>query len=362
MMGVYTSESFAGHEAVVHCHDARSGLRAIIAIHDRTLGPALGGCRRWSYASEAEALEDVLRLSEGMTWKNALAGLPLGGGKAVIMADSDAGDRGRQWRAFAEAVDMLGGHYITAQDVGVSAGDIVEVSRFTRYAAGVDRRTGRPNDPSPMTALGVFHGIQAAVDYRLGQSDLKGVRVLVQGLGNVGTALCRHLSQAGARLHVNDTDLAKVDRAVSAFGARAVPADVIFDTEAEVYAPCALGGTLTRASIERLRAPVVAGGANNQLQEAQAGRWLHEKGILYAPDYVINAGGVIAVAADAVSGMDQCDVRARVAGIADTLRQIFARSEREGVATSEIADRMARARVEAARADAAAEPRLTRSG
>ncbi len=348
-MSVFENTSFAEHDCVLHCRDRRAGLRAIIAIHDQTLGPALGGCRMWDYATEDEALTDVLRLSRGMTYKNAMAGLPLGGGKSVIMGSRASLDRSALWPAFGRFVETLGGRYWTAQDVGVAVEDIVALGEATRFVAGVDRATGQGRDPSPMTALGTFRGIQAAVQHRLGQNDLHGVRVMLQGLGHVGWSLAEHLHRAGARLLVSDIDKSRVRQAEASFAATAVAPELVFDVEAEVYAPCALGATLDEHTIERLRTPVVAGAANNQLAVSEAGVWLQQKGILYAPDYVINAGGVIAVGIDAVPGADRASVEQRVLAIHDTLLEIFRQADAQGMATSSCADGIALARVEARR-------------
>ena len=348
-MSVFENVSFAEHDCVLHCRDRKAGLRAIIAIHDQTLGPALGGCRMWDYATDDEALTDVLRLSRGMTYKNAMAGLPLGGGKAVIMGDGASVDRSALWPAFGRFVETLGGRYWTAQDVGVTVEDIVALGAATRFVAGVDRTTGKGRDPSPMTALGTFRGIQAAVLHRLGQDDLHGVRVMLQGLGHVGWSLAEYLHRAGASLLVSDINETRVKQAEARFSATAVAPELVFDVEAEVYAPCALGATLDERTIERLRAPVVAGAANNQLAVSEAGVWLQHKGILYAPDYVINAGGVIAVGIDAIPGAERASGEQRVLGIHDTLLEIFRQADAQGLATSSCADGIALARIEARR-------------
>lgn len=348
-MSVFENVSFAEHDCVLHCRDRRAGLRAIIAIHDQTLGPALGGCRMWDYANEDGALTDVLRLSRGMTYKNAMAGLPLGGGKSVIMGPRASLDPSTLWPAFGRFVEMLGGRYWTAQDVGVAVEDIVALGAATRFVAGIDRASRQGRDPSPMTALGTFRGIQAAVHHRLGQDDLQGVRVILQGLGHVGWSLAEHLHRAGASLLVSDINEARVKQAEARFAATAVAPELVFDVEAEVYAPCALGATLNERTIERLRTPVVAGAANNQLAVSEAGVWLQEKGILYAPDYVINAGGVIAVGIDAIPDADRASVEQRVLAIYDTLLEIFRQADAQGLASSSCADGIALSRVEARR-------------
>jgi len=340
-MSVFDAAEFAGHELVVHCTLGATGAQAILAVHDRTLGPALGGCRMWPYASEPEALADVLRLSRGMTFKNALAGLALGGGKAVIRGDP-ARDRSEAlWRAFADCVDALGGRYWTAQDVGVELGDMVRVAGHTRYVAGFDRRTGEGRDPSAMTALGTFHGIRAAVRHRLGAESLQGIRVLVQGLGHVGGALCRHLHGAGASLLVSDLDARRAEALARELEAEAVAPEAVYETPADVYAPCALGATLNAATIPVLRAAVVAGAANNQLAVPEAAGWLGQRGILYAPDYAINAGGVIDVGTDALPDADRADVAARVAGIVVRDTPIFERSPPARQAALPVEQRMA---------------------
>lgn len=329
---------FDGHQRVVFCHDRETGLRAIIAVHDTRLGPALGGCRMWPYGSEDEALGDVLRLSRAMTMKAALAGLSCGGGKSVIIGDSRRDKTPGLIAAFARCVDDLGGLYAMAEDVGITVADIDLAGRVTRHVAGASSGFG---DPSPATARGVFAGIQAALRSRFGQrATLAGARVAVQGLGQVGYNLCRLLHAAGARLTASDLDREATARAVVEFGATAVPPEAIVGVRADVFAPCALGGAIDDAAVERLRAPIVAGSANNQLSRPRHGAALHARGILYAPDYVINAGGLILVATEAGGGGRDAAL-ARIDGIAATLRDIFARSARTSTPTSQVADAMA---------------------
>jgi len=333
----------SGHEQVVFCHDRVSGLKAIIAIHDTTLGPALGGCRMWPYASEEEALIDVLRLSRGMTYKNAAMGLNFGGGKAVIIGDPRRDKSEELFRAFGKFVESLGGRYITAEDVGTTTDDIATVAAETRYVVGLPERSG---DPSPATAYGVFRGIKASLREVFGDESLSGRTVAVQGIGNVGYHLCRYLHEAGARLIVTDIFQDRVRQAVESFDATAVPADEIYDVECDVFAPCALGAILNDDTIPRLKCRIVAGSANNQLAEPRHAAELARRGILYAPDYVINGGGVMNVSEEYhPSGYNRDRAYARVARIYDKLQQVYAISRSEGITTAEAADRMAEDRI-----------------
>ena len=346
-MPVSQSPSFRGHEQVVFCYDAEVGLKAIIAIHDTTLGPALGGLRMWNYTSEIDALEDVLRLSHGMTYKAAMADLAYGGGKAVIIGDAKTEKTEALLERFGEFVDSLGGRYITAEDVGTSTRDLAVVRRRTKYAAGFD--DGGSGDPSPVTAWGVFNGIRAAVADRLGRRTLDGTVVAVQGLGHVGEQLLRFLDEAGAELVVADIDPERVRRAVVRYGATPVTPREIYDVRADVFAPCALGAVLNDETIPRLRIAVVAGAANNQLAEDRHGTMLAERDILYAPDYVINAGGIINIDYegpdyDAQAAMDHA------ARIHDTLAHLFDVAEQRRAPTNMIADQMAEERIAAAKA------------
>jgi len=349
-MTVFEAPEFAEHDEVVFCRDSRSGLRAIIAIHDTAFGPAVGGCRMWPYETETEAIRDALRLSRGMSYKSAMAGLPLGGGKSVIIGDPRRDKTEALLRAFGRCIDRLGGRYVAAEDVGLSVEDIETIGLETRHVAGLSMSRGASGDPSPLTACGVYEGMRAAVRHRLGREGLGGLRIAVQGLGHVGMRLCEHLHQEGAELLVADLDAGAVEAAVRAFGAKAVPADLILAQEVDVVAPCALGAVLDDESIPRLRARVIAGAANNQLAEERHGVELAERGILYAPDYVINAGGIINVAGEVCGDYDLARSMERVAAIADTLHAIFDEARRRGEATSRVADRIARARLEAARA------------
>ena len=349
-MAVFSAKSFANHDEVVFWHDARAGLKAIIAIHDTTLGQALGGCRMWNYASDDEALEDVLRLSRGMTYKAAMAGLNLGGGKSVILGDPHKDKSESLLRSLGRFVDSLAGRYIVAEDVGMSVADMDIVRQETRHVAGVGERGG---DPSPATAWGVYNGIRAAVHHKLDREELTGVSVAVQGLGHVGAHLCNYLARDGVRLVVTDIDEGAIGLARERYGAAAVAPGEIYDAEVEVFAPCALGGVINDQTIPRLKASIVAGSANNQLAEARHGKALVDRGILYAPDYVINAGGLIYVSYEvSYRGpyFDRDVAMAHAGRLYNRLRDLFARAEAERVPTHEMADRIAWERLEEVRA------------
>ncbi|WP_417517757.1 Glu/Leu/Phe/Val dehydrogenase dimerization domain-containing protein [Minwuia sp.] len=336
-MPVFSSAHFDNHEEVVFCRDAESGLNAIIAIHDTTLGAGLGGCRFWPYADEEEALTDALRLSRGMTYKAALAGTGRGGGKSVIMGSPRDIASPDLFRALGRFVDSLGGRYVIAEDVGTSPADMAHVRESTRFVAGL---AGGSGDPSPATALGTFVGIRAALKHRRGSSDLKGVRVAVQGLGHVGWDLCRQLHAAGAHLTVADIRDDVVERAVSQFGASATDSREIHAADVDVFAPCALGAVINDRTVDALKAGIVAGSANNQLAEDWHGDALAARGVLYAPDYVINAGGIINIAHEG-PGYDQAKAFRHVEEIGRTLTDLFRRSDSEGLAPHTMADRMA---------------------
>lgn len=338
----YMSEQ--GHEQVVFCHDRVSGLKAIIAIHDTTLGPALGGCRMWPYDSEEKALVDVLRLSRGMTYKNAAMGLNLGGGKAVIIGDPRRDKSEELFRAFGKFVQSLGGRYVTAEDVSVTTDDVAFVAQETRWAVGLPERSG---NPAPATAYGVYRGIKACLREAFGSENLSGRTVAVQGVGAVGFHLCRYLKEAGARLIVTDIFEDKLEQARREFDAEVVPPDAIFDAQGDVFAPCALGSVINDDTVGRLRCRIVAGSANNQLAADRHAAALAARNILYAPDYVINGGGVINVSEEfQPGGYNQDRAYARVAQIHDKLLQIFAISRQRGITTAEAADLMAEQRIE----------------
>jgi leucine dehydrogenase len=347
-MDVFASPAFDEHEQVIFFFDPPSGLKAIVALHDTSLGPALGGCRMWPYASEAEALTDVLRLAKGMTYKAAMAGLPFGGGKTVIIGDPRKDKSKALFRALGRAIEGLGGGYYTGEDVGTSPADMDWAGAETAYVLG--RSSGSSGDPSPVTARGVWLGIRAAVEHRLGRGNLDGIRAAVQGLGHVGYNVARLLAQDGARLIVADLDAARAERAADEFGAMPVDSDAILEIEAEVMAPCAMGGVINDDTVSRLTCKIVAGAANNQLLEPRHGAALRERGILYAPDYVINAGGLINIAEElGPTGYDRGRVLARVQTIGDTLTEVFERAEQANEPTSDFADGLAAPRPRKAR-------------
>lgn len=342
-MSVFDNPAFDDHEKVVFCHDAATGLACIIAIHSTALGPGAGGCRLWTYAGEAEALTDVLRLSQGMSYKNAMAELPLGGGKAVIIKHPKFTGSEALYERFGEFVDSLGGAYITAEDMGMSESIMQTIGTRTKYVSGLPTTGGSAGgDPSPKTALGIYAGIRTAVEFKLGRSSLAGIRIAVQGVGNVGYNLCRLLHADGAILVIADIDEERVSRAVTEFGAARADLDEILACDVDVFAPCAMGAVITEASISGLRAAVVAGGANNQLATSADGQRLHDAGILYAPDFVINAGGIINVACEYHGGFTDQDVRQKVLQIGPRLQRIFERSDRDNQPTNQIADAEAR--------------------
>ena len=319
--------------------DKATGLKAIIAIHDARLGPALGGCRFLPYDTDEAALVDALRLARGMTYKAALAGLAHGGGKSVLIRPKQHFDRVALFRAFGKFVDALGGHYITAEDSGTGLEDMEVLRTVTKHVTGVDVANGGSGDPSPFTALGVRRGIEACVKFKLGRASLEGVHVAVQGVGHVGYHLCKELHEAGAKLSVADVDPLKSERAQREFKATVVPLDGIFQVACDVIAPCALGSALNDQTIPKLTAKIVAGAANNQLAEPRHGDDLHARGILYAPDYAINAGGLINVAQE-VLGYDAARSRANTMKIFDTIFDIAERSAKLHAPTYRVADIM----------------------
>lgn len=344
-MNLFDRLSEMGHEQVVICHDKSSGYRGIIAIHDTTLGPALGGTRFWSYASDEEAVVDALRLSRGMTYKNAVAGLNLGGGKSVIIGDNKTPNREMIFRAHGRFVDSLGGRYVTAEDVGTSTGDMDFVHMETEYVAGL---AGQSGDPSPVTAHGVFRAIQASAKQRWGSDTLEGKTITLQGCGNVGYYLAKELHAAGARLIVADIDAERVRRVVDETKATAVSTDEIYGQRADIFAPCALGAIINDKTIPQLKVEIVAGGANNQLLEERHGDELEAKGILYAPDYVANAGGVINVYSE-LAGWDRQRSLRKADEIYHTVLGVFEIAKKEGMPTYKAADRLAERRLQAVR-------------
>jgi leucine dehydrogenase len=324
--------------------DRATGLKAIIAIHDCRLGPALGGCRFIEYDSDESAVVDALRLARGMTYKAALAGLAHGGGKSVLIKPRAHFDRVALFRSFGKFVDDLGGHYITAEDSGTSLEDMEIIRSVTKHVTGIDPSRGGSGDPSPFTALGVRRGIEACVKFKLKKDSLEGIHVAVQGVGHVGYHLCRELHEAGAKLSVADVDPLKAERAQREFGAKIVPIGDIAAIACDVYAPCALGSALSDRTIPRLRTSIVAGAANNQLAEPRNGDDLHARGILYAPDYAINAGGLINVAQE-VKGYDAKAAREKTMKIFDTIWEIAERSAKSGTPTYRVADTMVEERL-----------------
>jgi leucine dehydrogenase len=342
-MTVFSNPGFDNHERVLFCRDEPTGLCAIIAIHSTALGPAAGGTRLWTYANDDDALYDVLRLSQGMSYKNAMAGLKFGGGKAVIMKTPDFDGSDALFECFGAFVDTLGGDYITAEDVGMSEEIMATIARKTRHVSGLPLQSGKAGgDPSPKTAYGICCGIRSAAKAGLGREDLQGIRVAIQGVGNVGYHLCKLLHAAGATLLVSDLDDARVDRVCGEFGAERVSSADILYADADVLAPCALGAILHEESIPRIRARIIAGGANNQLRGPEDGQRLADAGILYAPDYVINAGGVISVTCEYLGEVDEAGVTDLVAQIGPRLAGIFEEAARTGEPTNVIADRQAR--------------------
>ena len=345
----FSHPAYDAHEQVLFCHDRETGLRAIIAVHNRNLGPALGGCRMYPYASDEAALRDVLRLSRGMSYKAAVTGLPLGGGKSVILGDPATQKSPALMRAMGRFVDSLGGRYIAAEDSGTSVADVQAMAGETAHVSGVRERDtddGRPRDgdPSPYTARGVFAGIRAAVAHRHGGDSLDGVTVALQGLGNVGRSLAAMLHEAGARLVVSDPSEARLAEARERFGAEVVALDAIVGARADVFAPCAMGAVLDDASIPTLQASIVAGAANNQLESAHHAAALAARDVLYAPDYVINAGGLIDVYHE-LYPVPYAEEMARIDAIGTTLTTIFARADAEQATTAAIADRLAEERM-----------------
>jgi leucine dehydrogenase len=342
-MKLFDTIAAMGHEQLVLCNDTSAGYRGIIAIHSTTLGPALGGTRFWNYATDEEAIIDALRLARGMTYKNAVAGLNLGGGKSVIIGNNKTTDREMIFRAHGRFVESLGGRYITAEDVGTSTADMDYVHMETKNVTGL---AGRSGDPSPVTAHGVFRAIQASAKEKWGSDDLNGRTVSVQGAGHVGYFLSKELHEAGAKLIVTDIDAERVKQVVSEFGARAVAPDEIYSVQADIFAPCALGGIINDKTIPQLKVEVVSGAANNALLEDRHGDILDQKGILYAPDYVANAGGVINVYSE-LAGWSSARAFRKADEIYDTVLKVFKIAKTDKVPTYVAADRLAEQRIAA---------------
>ena len=347
-MSVFSHNEFDNHEQIQFCHDEATGLKAIIAIHNTNRGPALGGCRMWHYASDEEALTDVLRLSKGMTYKSALANLGLGGGKSVIIGDPRKHKTEDLLAAMGRFLERTGNRYIAAEDSGTSVPDLKVMGRATGNVAGITERTGIDGlpcngDPSPATAYGTFIGLKTAVQYQLDRTDLKGLKVAIQGVGNVGYRLAEHLHEAGAELYVTDIHEEQVQKAVTELGATAVSQNEILSLDVDVLAPCALGAVLNDDSIPMIKARVIAGASNNQLAAQRHDLMLRERGILYAPDYALNAGGIIDIYYERI-GHEHTKVRAHIESIADTLLEIFRRADQQDRPTGEIADELAEER------------------
>lgn len=344
-MSFFTHSQFDNHEQVSFVSCPKTGLKAIIAIHNTNLGPGLGGCRMWAYKNDEEALYDVLRLSKGMTYKAALADIPLGGAKSVIIDHPKISDRAAMMRSMANYVQSFNGKYIIAEDVGTRVEDMNEMSTACDYVTGRFQNNKGSGDPSPATAYGVFIGMKSAIKHRLQREELAGLKVSVQGLGHVGFYLCKHLHEAGAQLYVTDVDSKKVESAVQNFGATAVPLDAIYDVEADIFAPCALGAIINDKTIQRLKVSIIAGAANNQLQEPYHGILLNDANILYAPDYVINAGGVIRVYYEYAirHGIEFSEERVfkHVEKIASKLDLVFSYAKEHRLATASAADLLA---------------------
>jgi leucine dehydrogenase len=330
---------------MVICQDKQSGLKAIICIHDTTLGPALGGTRMWTYDSEDAAIEDALRLARGMTYKNAAAGLNLGGGKTVIIGDPKKDKNEEMFRAFGRYIQGLNGRYITAEDVGTTVEDMDLIYQETPFVTGVSPAFGSSGNPSPVTAYGVYRGMKAAAMEAFGTDSLEGKVIAVQGVGHVAYTLCKHLHEEGASLIVTDINKEAVQRAVEDFGAKAVDIDDIYSVDCDIFAPCALGAIINDDTISKIKAKVIAGAANNQLKETRHGDALHEMGIVYAPDYVINAGGVINVA-DELNGYNRERAIKKVETIYDNIASVIEISKRDNIPTYLAADRLAEERIE----------------
>jgi leucine dehydrogenase len=334
------------HEQVVYCCDESVGLKAIIAIHSTALGPALGGARMWPYESEQDALKDVLRLSRGMTYKAAVTGLNLGGGKAVIIGDPKKDKSEALFRSFGRFVQGLGGRYITAEDVGTNTNDMEYVRMETKNVTGLVRALGGSGDPSPVTAYGVFHGMRACAKEFYGDDSLKGLKITVQGLGQVGEALVELLAKEGAEMFITDLDPDLTERLAAKYNATPIGVNEVFKVEGNIYAPCALGGVINSESLKNFGYNIVAGSANNQLDdETVHGRMLKEKGILYAPDYVINAGGLINVWNE-LQGYNKSKALKEVKGIFNILQNVFEISKKENIPTHEASNRLAEKRIE----------------
>jgi len=347
MSKIFEAMTMKDHEQVVFCSEPDTGLKAIIAVHNTTIGPALGGCRIWNYSSEADAVVDVLRLARGMSYKAAIAGLNLGGGKSVIIGDSKKIKSEGLFRSFGRFVQGLGGRYITAEDVGTNVRDMEWVRMETEYVTGISRALGGSGDPSPVTAFGTFVGMKASIKKQLGKENFDGLKVAVQGVGHVGYYLCEYLSKAGAKLYVTDIDQEALKKVSDQFkDITVVGLDEIYRLDVDIYAPCALGATINDKTIPEIKASIIAGAANNQLEvESKHGQQIMDKGILYAPDFAINAGGLINVANE-IDGYNRERAFKMAEGIYETLMTIYDRSEQENITTNVAAIQVAEDRME----------------
>ncbi len=343
---IFETIANTGHEEVVFCHNQDAGLKAIIAIHNTVLGPSLGGLRMWPYKNEAEAVKDVLRLSRGMTYKNAVAGLNLGGGKAVIIGDPATDKSEALFRAFGRFVNSLNGRYITAEDVGIDVNDMEYVFRETEFVTGVHQVHGGSGDPSPFTAYGTLQGVMASLNYKHGDEDVGKYSFAVQGAGHVGSEYIKLLREQGAKVFVTDINTDAVQRCVDDMGCEAVELDDIYDVDADVYSPCALGGTINEDTIDRIKAPIICGAANNQLATDEIGDELKKRGVVYAPDYAVNAGGVMNVSLE-IDGYNRERAMRMMRTIYYNVGRIFEIADRDGIPTYKAADRMAEERISA---------------
>ena len=343
---VFGQASFNEHEQIVFCHDKDTGLKAIIGIHNTVLGPALGGTRMWNYANEWEALNDVLRLSRGMTYKSAISGLNLGGGKAVIIGDAKTDKSPEMMTRFGQFIHSLSGKYITAEDVGTTTPDMDIIREVTPYVTGISEAKGGSGNPSPVTAYGVYMGMKAAAKHKFGTEKLEGKKIMVQGTGHVGETLISYLTKEGATVLVTDINETKMQDVAAKYGAQVFTGDDLYSADVDIYAPCALGATVNDETIQRLKAKVIAGAANNQLANDEVhGKILQEKGILYAPDFLINAGGIINVYAEIV-GYDKDEAMRRTENIYNTTLEIFTHAEANNITTQKAAMSLAKQRIE----------------
>ncbi|HEY6160581.1 MAG TPA: Glu/Leu/Phe/Val dehydrogenase [Bacteroidia bacterium] len=336
-MGVYD------HEQLVFCNDNATGLKAIIGIHNTVLGPSLGGTRMWKYNNEMEAIRDVLRLSRGMTYKASVAGLNLGGGKAVIIGDSKKDKNEKFMRRFGQFVNSLGGKYITAEDVGIGTDDMVWVSKETKHVTGLPGKSG---DPSPVTAFGVYHAMKASAKEKWGDDSLAGKKVMVQGIGHVGENLVKYITKEGAKVFISDISEERLAAVSKEYKAEVVDKDKVYDVDMDIYAPCALGATVNTETLDRLKCGVICGAANNQLADEKVhGEEVRKRGIIYAPDFVVNAGGLISVSSE-ISGISMEEVMRLAQGIYDTTLRIFSIAREKNIPTYQAANRIAEERIE----------------